>query len=256
MKAGVRVENKNTNGISMIASRMLMDGTNQISRQALAKFYESRAIALDTYSGNNSMGVTMTCLKEYIEDALMLEADIVLNPSFPEQEFKREISETLETIKMQDNYIVTQGHRLLKEMLFKIHPYRFQAIGSKESVNNITLGAVKDLYKNILSAENIVIGVSGDFKTGEMIELLEKYFSKIILNKVSLPEPQKEPAIVKIIENTVKVDKDQSLILIGFRGIDMYDKNRYAVEILNNILSSPSGVLFKSIREEKALHTP
>ena len=98
-----------------------------------------------------------------------------------------------------------------------------------------------------------MIGASGDFKSSEMQGLIEKYFSKIILNKPIVSAIQKEPSIDKIREGTVSINKDQSLILAGFPGIDIYDKDRYAVEVLGNILSSPSGVLFKSIREEKGL---
>jgi zinc protease len=67
------------------------------------------------------------------------------------------------------------------------------------------------------------------------------------------PSPAKEPGLDKNIEREVSVNKDQSLIMVGFRGLDIYDKDRYAVEILTNILSSPSGVLFNSIREKKGL---
>ena len=86
-----------------------------------------------------------------------------------------------------------------------------------------------------------------------MRALIEKYFSKINVGEGLKPSPAKEPPIEKIRENTANTKKDQSLVLIGFRGIDIYDKDRYAVGILTNILSSPSGVLFNSIREQKGL---
>jgi zinc protease len=252
-KGGVRLENENNNGISILASQMLLDGTDSMSRSEVARFYESRAITLSTYSGNNSAGLNLTCLKEHIEDALRIASDICARPSFPEEEFKREKNEIHEAIEMQDNNIINHGHRMLKELLFKVHPYRFQTIGAKESIDKITRDAVIGFYKNGFSAENIVIGVSGDFKSEEIQNLVEKYFSKINAGNGLKPFPAKEPPIDKIRENTVNIDKDQSLILVGFPGIDIYDKDKYALEVLGNILSSPSGVLFKSIREEKGL---
>ncbi len=154
---------------------------------------------------------------------------------------------------MQDNELVNHGHRLLKEMLFKIHPYRFQATGTLESVDKVTIGKVKDFYKKTASLDNIAIGVSGDFQSDEIQGLVEKYFSKISNNKSNFSNPSKEPAIEKTMENSVETDKSQSLVLVGFRGIDIYDKDKYAVEILANVLSNSSGVLFKSIRGEKGL---
>jgi len=252
-KSGVRVEDKSNNGISMLTSRMLLDGTGSMSRSDMAKFYESRAIALSTYSGNNSMGINITCLKEHIEDALKLASAICAGPAFPDEEFKREKDEILQAIKMQDNDIVNHGHRLLKNLLFKSHPYGFQAIGTAESVGGITREKIEGFYKNIASLGNIVIGVSGDFESEKIKGLTEKYFSGINLNKPVFSNPQREPAIEAVRENIVDTNREQSLILAGFPGIDIYDKDRYAVEILADILSSPSGVLFKSIREEKGL---
>ncbi len=252
-KAGVRFENENNNGISMLASRMLMDGTSSMSRSEMAVFYESRAIALNTFSGNNSLGINLTCLKEHIEDALRLASGICASPSFPDAEFKREKDETLQAIQMQDNDIVNHGLRLLKAMLFKAHPYGFQAIGTLSSVNKISRDEAEKFYSDVVSEGNITIGVSGDFKNSEMEGLIEKYFSKINLKKQPFSNPQKEGPLEKVITNTVPTNKDQSLVLVGFRGIDIYDKDRYSVDILTNIFSSPSGVLFKSIREEKGL---
>ncbi|MEK6732629.1 MAG: pitrilysin family protein [Candidatus Omnitrophota bacterium] len=252
-KGGLRLENQDNNGVSMLVSQMLLDGTGPMSRKDIARFYESKAISLNTYSGNNSVGITVSCLKEQAEEAMKLASEICINPSFPEEELEREKNETLQAIDMQDNEIVSHGHRLLKEMLFKIHPYRFQATGSKESINKVTRSTLVDFYRNIVSADNIVIGVSGDCKTEEIKSLVEKYFSKIPIREKPLPIPRKEPGIEKKAEKIIEINKDQSLILLGFPGIDIYDKDRYAVEILDNILSSPSGVLFKSIREEKGL---
>jgi len=252
-RAGVRAENENNNGISLLASQMLLDGTASMSRSDMARLYESKAISLNTYSGNNSMGINITCLKEHVEDALKLTSDICLSPSFPEDEFKREKDEIREAIDMQDNEIVNHGHRLLKELLFKIHPYRFQAIGTGSSMDKMARADIQQFYKNVFSVNNIVIGVSGDFKSEDMKGLIEKYFSKIPVGEGFKPSPTKEPPVEKIRESAVNTDKDQSLILIGFHGIDIYDKDRYAVEILSDMLSSPSGVLFRAIREEKGL---
>ena len=254
-KGGVRSENEDNNGISMLTSQMFLDGTSYMSRADVARFYESRAIALNTYSGNNSIGINLTCLREHIEDALKLAYDVCANSSFPDEEFKREKNEIQEAIEMQDNEIMNHGHRLLKGLLFKIHPYRFQTIGTASSVDKITRDAVRDFYKSVVSAGNMVIGVSGDFKSEEIANLIEKYFSKINAGNSfkPFPAPQKEPVIEKIRESAINVDKGQSLILVGFSGIGINDKDRYIVDILANILSSPSGVLFKSIREKNGL---
>ena len=254
-KAGLRMENKDNNGISMLASSMLMDGTALMPRNEIAKFSESKAISINTYSRNNSLGITASCLKEQVTDMFQLASEICMNSVFPEDELKREKDELYSSIDMQDNEIVNHGHRLLKELLFKKHPYRFQLIGTHESVNKITKDSLLDFYKGAASPDNVVIGIAGDCDSKEMQALAEKYFSKINLREDLKPQPvpEKESPIEKIRENSVNINKDQSLILAGFQGIDIYDRDRYVADVLVNMLSSPSGILFKKIREEKGL---
>lgn len=252
-KGGLRVETKENNGISLITSQMFIDGTERMSREVLNKFYESKGIQLSTYSANNSMGVRLTAISDNIEPAIELISQLCIEPVFPADELQRELKEMRSAIDMQDNEIFNQGHRLLKEMLFKTHPYGLQNIGTYESINNITQATVINFHKGILASDNIVIGISGDFDAGNIDGLIEKYFSRISAKSGRLNQPDKEPSLTRYTEKTLNVDKDQSLLLLGFQGINLYDKDKYSLEILVDILASPSGILFKSIRDKKGL---
>lgn len=252
-KGGVRSEEEKNNGISQLTSLMLLDGSKEMTREEIARFYESKGMIVDTYSGNNSLGITINCLSEHAEDALKLLSDLCLNPAFPENELQREKREIASAIDMQDNKIFNHGHRLLKGLLFRKHPYRFQAIGTTESINNLERKDVVAFYANILSPENMTLGISGDYDIDKMKILAEKYFSGLDPKKITLLAPTKEPTIEKRREKNVEVKKEQSLLILGFHGIDIYDKDRYAVEIMMDMFSSESGILFEKIRGEGGL---
>lgn len=252
-KGGLLIENKDNNGISLLASSMLMDGTSSLTRGDIARLYESKGITISPYSGNNSLGISATCLKEHLEETLELIANLCTDPVFPDEELNREKHEMTAAIDMQDNDIFNHGLRLLKKMLFKSHPYGFQTIGTYKSIQDITQQTLAEFYQKILSSDNMAIGISGDITLQGIVPLVEKYFSGINLKKHAKDLPEKELPINSKIEEKIKVDKDQSLVLAGFHGTDMYSGDRYAIGILVNILSSPSGILFKNIREENGL---
>ncbi len=252
-KGGVRAETKENNGIAKLTSLMLMDSTDTMTREDIARFYESKGMSVSSYSGNNSMGITAKCLSEHTEDALGLVSRLCMKSIFPENELERERRELVSAIEMQDNSIFNHGHRLLKETIFKTHPYRFQDIGTVESVKRLTRQDVMSFYETIISADNAVLGIAGDLDIEETERLVEKYFSDLPLKKPGLPVPGKEPPINKLTDLSIKKDKEQSLVLIGFQGIDIYDSDRYSLEVMVNMLSSESGIIFKSIREESGL---
>ncbi|MFC1666645.1 M16 family metallopeptidase [Candidatus Omnitrophota bacterium] len=253
LEGGVRLETEENNGISKIVSLMFTDGTGSMSRQEIAQLYESKAMSFNAYSGNSSLGISITCLKEYTEDAMMLLSSLCSLSLFPENELERERKELEASIDMQDDQIFNQGHRLLKELLFKTHPYRFQIIGTRDSIGKTQRNDVLEFYEDIFSSDNMVLGICGDCSIEEIKALIEKYFSGIPLKKKDLVFPEKERPMTKIRESLIATDKEQSLVLIGFHGIDVYDKDRYSVEIMMDMLSRESGVLFKSIREKQGL---
>jgi len=251
-KGGLRFENAENNGISNLLSSMFIDGTTSMKREELTDFYESRGIELNPFSGNNSVGFSIRCLKENLEDVVKLVSDICQNLSFPIEEFDREKKEIIANIEMQDNEIFNHGHRLLKELLFKNHPYRFQTIGTKDSVTNITRESLFDFYRNVISGDNMVIGVSGDVTTDEINLLAERYLKSIPAKKILYDLPQKENPIDKIRELYIKTQHQQSLIILGFHGVDIFDKKRYALEVLVELICGESGGLMKKIRNKIA----
>ncbi|MBU1852885.1 MAG: insulinase family protein, partial [Candidatus Omnitrophica bacterium] len=250
-KGGVRLETEEQNGISMLASLMFMDGTDSMTREEIALFFESKGMQVEAYSGNNSLGIRVSCLSEHTEDAFRLLSDLCVNSVFPEAELTREKDELYSVIDMQDNEIFNHGHRRLKELLFKAHPYRFQKTGTHKSLANIKRQDLERFHKEILSVDNMVLGISGDCKSDEIRILGEKYFSVLPFRKPAFPLPAKEPAIDKIRDILINTDKEQSLVLFGFHGIDIYSKDRYAVEVMLDMLSRESGILFKNIREKE-----
>jgi len=252
-KGGVRIETEEQNGISKLTSLMLMDGMDSMRREEIARFYESKGMSVESYSGNNSLGISVKCLKEHAEDALKLVADLCIHSSFPEEELERERNEAGYIIDIQDDRLFNHGHRRLKGLLFKKHPYRFQVAGTHESIDKIEREDILRFRAGILSADNMVLGISGDCDSREMELLAEKYFSKVPLRETSPIVPEKEPAMKEARRLLIDTDKEQSLVLIGFHGIDIYSSERYAIEVMADILSSESGILFKNIREKKGL---
>lgn len=253
LKGGLLLENSKNNGISQISSLMLLDGTDKMSREEIAESYESKGISLSAYSANNSMGITINCLKEHMETAFSLASELCMRSVFPEIELEREKKEINSAIDMRDNQIFNHGHRLLKEQLFAEHPYRLQAIGTHESVSAIKREDVLSFFNNLLTADNMVLGVCGDCEEDEVKALAEKYFSQIPLKKSVIDFPGEEPPLSRTIEKLVKSPKEQSLVLYGFRGVNIYDHDKYAAEVMVDMLSMESGIFFKKIRGQKGL---
>ena len=88
-QGGVLAETAGNNGVTHLLSKMLLKGTQTRSAEKIVTEIESVGGSIDSYGGNNSLGVTAEVLSSDFATGLALLADVVLNPVFPGNEMKR-----------------------------------------------------------------------------------------------------------------------------------------------------------------------
>ena len=96
------------------------------------------------------------------------------------------------------------------------------------------------------------------FKQSLFIFGLILYRFNIISDKFSKlkkgPSPEftsiKEPEQLKIRESSKMMDKEQSLVIMGFKGSTIKSRDRYTLQLINVVLSGISGRLSTRLRKE------
>lgn len=82
--------NEHDAGVTDLMAECLLKGTSTRSAADIARFLEDIGGAVNTSTGNNSLSVGCQVLAEDLDAGLELMADVVMNPSFPEDAFLRE----------------------------------------------------------------------------------------------------------------------------------------------------------------------
>jgi zinc protease len=251
---GVRFENEKNNGISNILSDMFTRGTDSRTAEDIAVEVESLAAEIEGFSGRNSIGVAVESLSKNYDKTMDIFADVILNPSFPEQEIERARREILSNINRRgDNPIRTAINTFLSTLYTK-HPYRFDTLGKTEIVENFHKQELQKFYKKYINPENMVIAVAGDVDTEKVVASVKKHFSGFNGSKLKLPKISAEKPAGSIRESTVsQKDKAQAHILLGFLAPDLNDDDQYAFEILNTVLAGQGGRLFTELRDMRSL---
>ena len=144
---GLRYEDENTNGISNFMSGMFTRGTSSRSAEDIATQIEGLGGTVDGFSGKNSVGVTLSALSENFEGAMDIFSDVILNPSFSDEEMERERRETLAALEKQKDNLTGKTVRNFLRTLFLKHPYRFNVLGTEENVDRFTSADVRKFYK-------------------------------------------------------------------------------------------------------------
>jgi len=173
--AGAIVEKKHELGLAHVVEHMLFKGTTNRNEKEINEACDEVFgfhNAMTNYSYVIYYGTT---LSNEFNKGFKIYSDILLNPTFPLDGFNEEINIILEELKewKDDPYQECEDELFFNS--FEQRRIRDLIIGSKESINKITLKQIHNFYKSHYAPSNCVISVvsSLDFKDVlEQVELL------------------------------------------------------------------------------------
>jgi zinc protease len=249
---GQRYEPAQRPGISLFTMELLTKGTKTRSKYQIAKEMEEIGGSIDSSSGRNTYSVSVSVLREDFEKGLEILSDVVINPSFPEEEIEKQRGDTLLAIKRIDESWEQEVTRLFRRNFFREHPYRNDLVGTEESVKLFSRGDVVDFYRRLVIPNNMVLAVFGDIEREKVAQRVEERFGHLKRENLIRPNLKEETAPLvqdKVVEKVN--DKSSAAIFVGFNGMSIYDADRPSLDVIDAILSGigyPSGWLHEALR--------
>ena len=252
-RSGLLAETSETNGITRLTARTLIKGTKTRTAEQIANEIEAIGGSISSDAGNNSMSVGVHVMEPDLKTGVELLADVLLNATFPEQALAREKQVQIAGIRQEEEQLTTVARNILRQALFADHPYALRANGSADSVQHLTqkeLIAFRDKY---VVARNGVVSIFGNVDAAKVKQLFEQMFGKLKPGELALTNARPAPPIMKIENVESKKDKAQGVIMVGYRGVDMFNKDRHALELIDEASSDLGSRFFVRIRENMGL---
>jgi zinc protease len=172
--SGAWTENKP--GTAAMTMQMLVKGTSKHSEGELADELETYAISLSGTADMDTSTVNVGCLTEYIERAMGLLGEVVLMPSFPEEEFEKLRKQVLTSLTISSAEPEYVADREFRRKLYGEHPYSRTATGEVEDVNALAIEDLKGWWSKFARPDTAVLIFSGDIEGKEAFELARKTF--------------------------------------------------------------------------------
>jgi zinc protease len=252
LEGGLLSEAPGQAGITTLMAELLTRGTASRSRDEIARIIESRGASLSSFSGFNAFGLTATGLSEDTDVLLDLIADVLTNPTFPADELERQRIRQMAAIRQAFEQPVTQTMQQLRAMLFRHHPYAFLTNGTEDSVARLTREQLQEHHSRLTTSSNLVIAVFGDIDPESVTTKLKDALQGIQVG----PAPSRlatRPAPPEILRNQQTDRRQQAIIIMGVPGLDIFDPDAEAANLLQTALSGMSSSLFQEIREKRGL---
>jgi zinc protease len=254
--AGFASDASTSPGAANLAMLVLTDGTRTRDALKISDELESLGATLKGSSNLDLSFVSLSALTAKLDASLDLFADVVLNPSFPENEVKREQKLVLAGIEREQNAPTTLALRLLPELLYgNGHPYANPLTGSgtKESVAKLTREDLIKFHDSWVRPGNSTMVVVGDTTLAEVTPKLEKLFAGWKGGNPPAKNVKTVPIATK--SSVYLIDKPgalQSVVVAGVVAPPRANPQEIAIEAMNNSLGGMFGArLNMNLREDK-----
>ncbi len=254
--AGFASDASATPGTANLAMQVLTDGTRTRNALQISDELETLGATLRGSSNLDLSFVSLSALTAKLDPSLDLFADVVLHPSYPETEVKREQKLVLAGIDREQNTPATLALRVLPGLLYGAgHPYGNPLTGSgtKESVAKLTREDLVKFHDTWLRPSNSTLIVVGDTTLKEVTPKLEKLFAGWKSGSVPAKNVQTVPVATK--STVYLIDKPgalQSVIIAGVVAPPRANPQEIAIEAMNNSLGGMFGArLNMNLREDK-----
>ncbi|MFZ5775290.1 MAG: M16 family metallopeptidase [Thermodesulfobacteriota bacterium] len=253
---GLRGETAETNGAFAFLSELLPKSTEQLDAQALARKVADLAGSLGGFTGKNTFGVKADFLSRHLGEGLSLVRDLVRAPGLDPAEAEKIRPELLSQLKHQEDNLPALAFREFNRHLFGSHPYGLNTQGDAGVLGRMSVEDLRRLYQEFVRPENLVLAVTGDVDSEAVRQEVEKLFGdwsqdghgKAQAASILPPDMPAGPDIV-----TIRRDKQQVHIILGFAGATLDSPDRYGLEVLDTVLSGQSGRLFSELRDKRSL---
>lgn len=243
-------------GTASMAMALLSGGTTTRNALEISDQWALLGAQFEAFSNLDLSIARLSALKAKLDPSLELYADVLLHPSYPESDFRRQQAQQLAGIKREESTPMQIARRILPQFLFGAgHPYgnSLSGTGTLESISKMTREDLVRFHDTWFRPNNATLVVVGDTTLAEMMPKLERVFGA--WKSAAVPTKEIRPVALASKPVIYLVDKpgsQQSVIVAGTIAPPRANPEEIAIEAMNDGLGGIfTSRLNRNLREEK-----
>jgi len=253
IKVGGRYETFQNKGVSHFLEHLLFKGTKKYSCRKIKESIEGVGGSLNGFTSEELTCYLVKIPARYLNLALDVLSDMVVNPLLPKLEVEKEKQVILEELKMYKDQPQSYVFELLDELLWPNQPIGSPIIGTVESLTQTNRQEISLFKERHYTAPNIVVSAAGLLDFNQLEKNVAKVFSgqkKDNPNTFLAARETQNKSQVKLFRK----DTEQTHLTLGFHSFRRDHHLKHALGLLNVILgANMSSRLFNELREKRGL---
>lgn len=254
IKGGFLQDDLTKPGVAYLTAKMLNQGTKNKTPIELEDAIDDLGARINVSATNESIILQANCLSSKFNDVYKLAEEILLEPRWDENEFKRLKQETIESIRRNKSNPAAIASNVFQRLIYgDEHIFSHSILGTEQSVNSITLDDLKYYYEKNIAPQLASVSFVGNLKKEDVVQTFKSLESKWKEKSVTIksyPEPKiQDKSVVYFIDFP---NAKQSEIRIGHPGPAYTNPEFFKAYIMNYKLGgSFNGIVNLILREEK-----
>ncbi|MBL4703694.1 MAG: insulinase family protein [Flavobacteriales bacterium] len=242
--------NQSAELVAEFTANMMSEGTASKTALEIANQVDFYGSFLEHSVSKDFTSFTLYCLTKYVKESLEVFADVLINPSFPENELKIQLRNDLQKFQVNSDKVSVLCRRAFTQRLYDPNHAYYGTI-SEESFN-LNVNSLSDHYN-----ANINFGAAEIFVSGYVKEsVLENINALFGAEDVKKPNSTSIDGVFSSLPDNVMIEKEgamQSAIRIGkLLPFKRGEGDYVPFSMLNTILGGYfSSRLMANIREDK-----
>ena len=269
INVGSRDERGAEEGIAHFIEHSVFKGTEHRRSYHIRNRIDGVGGELDAFTSKEETCVYASVLSQHLERALELFADILFHSTFPEHEIEKEKDVVIEEINLYRDTPSDLIYDDFEERIFGAHPLAHNILGTKRNVKHFSPDMLRRFMRDHYTPDRMVVSAVGDIDFSRLVHLCEKYFlahssvsradSSPNLGeqpKIQTAPAHSSPKLGEVPEGrrsvssrdsqftpfnaTVNKHTHQVHLLIGGSAPTLFDTQKTAFTLLNNIVGGPA----------------
>ena len=237
VNAGMRDEKTDENGLAHFIEHLVFKGTKRRKAYHILSCLENVGGDLNAFTTKEETCIHASFLKEHIDKAMDLFADVMFNSTFPENEMEKEKEVILDEINSYRDSPADEIYDEFENLIYRGHQLGRNILGTIDLVGGYTRNDIVRFRNQHYAPDRMVLACIGNITFEAFMKLANKYFADYQGNALPferVPFVGNEPT-----SRTEERKNHLTHVIMGGLAYPYNDERKLKLILLNNILGGP-----------------
>ena len=241
-RVGSKNEHPGITGASHWVEHMLFEGSPRYPKGAIDRAVLRVGGQLNAFTDTDFTAYFTTVPREHLLVPLDFESDRMTRAAITDDEVARERTVIHSEREGNENWPEFRVEEELFQLAFRVHPYRWDALGRRRDIEQMTAGQLREYYRRFYGPKNAVLVVAGGFDPSGTERDVRRRFSTLPAWGEDVRVTDVEPPPSGERRAVLTGPGTTPYIQMGWRSPALADPSTPALLVLDTVLGGESRV--------------